>query len=83
MPRPLGRQDSYSTGEVARICAVSVATVRKWCTEGLLRAYRLPGVPPTARRVKRQTLLAFLRQHGIPVPLWLEDADVVVGGGDG
>lgn len=60
----------YTTGEVAALCRVAPRTVAKWFDSGRLRGYRIPG--SLDRRIPREALLAFLREHGMPIPLGLE-----------
>lgn len=56
----LGR-DVFTTGQVARICGCASRTATKWIDAGKLKARRLPGSPD--RRVDREVLLAFAREH--------------------
>ena len=61
----LNEKDVLTTGEVARICHVAPRTVSKWFDTGKLRGYRIPG--SRDRRIPVQQLVAFMRQHGIPL----------------
>ena len=54
----------FTTGQVAKICNVVPRTVAKWCDSGRLRSYRIPGSQD--RRIARDMLIAFLRDHGMP-----------------
>ena len=58
------RQETYTTGEVARICRVTKRTVIKWIDSGRLEGYTIPG--SRHRRVSGAALQAFLRTHRIP-----------------
>jgi excisionase family DNA binding protein len=55
----------YTTGEVAQLCNAATRTVGKWIDTGLLVGYRIPGSKD--RRVPRENLIAFMRQHGMPL----------------
>jgi CheY-like chemotaxis protein len=54
---------------VARVCQVSPATVASWIDQGHLKGHR---TPTGRRRVLQEDLVAFLREHGMPVPPELE-----------
>src|SRR6201986_722205 len=54
----------FTTGQVAKICKVAPRTVSKWFDSGRLRGYRIPGSQD--RRIPREHLLRFLKEHGIP-----------------
>lgn len=58
-------QQVFTTGEVARICNVTIRTVIRWIDRGELEAYRIPG--RRDRRVQRSDLIAFLKKHGLPL----------------
>jgi excisionase family DNA binding protein len=55
----------YTTGQVAKICKVAPRTVSKWFDSGRLRGYRIPGSQD--RRIPREHLLRFLKEHGMPL----------------
>lgn len=55
---------SYTTGEVARICGVTKRTVILWIDGGRLAGYRIPG--SKHRRVAARELEEFMKRHGIP-----------------
>lgn len=57
----------YTTGMIAKICKVAPRTVSKWFDSGQLRGYRIPGGQGGDRRVTRDSLLEFLKAHGMPV----------------
>ena len=63
----------FTTGQVAKICKVGPRTVSKWFDSGRLRGYRIPGSQD--RRIPREYLIKFLKEHGMPLGD-LEDADM-------
>lgn len=63
----------FTTGQVAKICKVAPRTVSKWFDSGRLKGYRIPGSQD--RRIPREFLIKFLKEHGMPLGD-LEDATV-------
>ena len=59
IPKPL------STTKVATYCHVSHAAVCNWVKAGKLKAYRTPG---GQYRIEPKVLVAFMKQHGMPMP---------------
>lgn len=57
------------TLRIARLCQVTPATVAHWIDQGYLKGHR---TPTGHRRVDVEDLVAFLREHGMPVPPELE-----------
>lgn len=55
----------FTTGQVAKICGVAPRTVSKWFDSGRLKGYRIPGGPD--RRIPRENLIRFLKEHGMPL----------------
>ncbi|MBI5761268.1 MAG: helix-turn-helix domain-containing protein [Planctomycetales bacterium] len=55
----------FTTGQVARLCKVAPRTVTKWFDTGSLRGYRIPGSQD--RRIPRENLIRFLKEHGMPL----------------
>ncbi len=64
------RERFYTTAELARICGVSISTIKRWTDSGLLRCVRTPGghrkfrlqdVGEAARRLGTSTTLPELR----------------------
>lgn len=55
----------FTTGQVAKICKVAPRTVSKWFDSGRLRGYRIPGSQD--RRIPRESLIRFLKEHGMPL----------------
>lgn len=58
------------TLRIARLCQVTPATVAHWIDQGYLKGHR---TPTGHRRVEADDLVAFLREHGMPVPPDLEE----------
>lgn len=55
----------YTTGEVARICNVTIRTVIKWFESGELEGFKIPN--SRDRRIPRDSLITFMKKHGIPL----------------
>lgn len=55
----------FTTGQISKICQVAPRTVSKWFDTGRLRGYRIPG--SNDRRVPRENLVVFMKEHGIPL----------------
>ncbi|RMG41356.1 MAG: helix-turn-helix domain-containing protein [Planctomycetota bacterium] len=62
----------FTTGQVAKICKVAPRTVSKWFDSGRLRGYRIPGSQD--RRIPREHLIRFLKEHGMPLGELEEEA---------
>ncbi len=60
----------FTTFEISEICEVNPTTVQNWVKENKLKAYVTPG---GHRRVRREDLIAFLKQFGMPIPASLAD----------
>ena len=58
-------KDVFTTGDVARLCRVTIRTVIKWYDQGRLDGYRLPG--SRERRFTRNSVERFMRAHDIPM----------------
>lgn len=56
---------AFTTGEVARLCGVTIKTVIRWFESGELRGFKIPG--SRDRRIPRAHLIEFMRSHGIPL----------------
>lgn len=61
-------QKVFTTGQIAKVCSVSMRTVAKWIDSGILKGFIVPGSKD--RRVAREDLTAFMQQHGMPLH-WL------------
>lgn len=57
-------KDVFTTGQVAKICKVTIRTVIKWYEAGKLEGYKIPASKD--RRIPRASLLKFLRDHDYP-----------------
>lgn len=55
----------FTTFEVARLCHVSPLSIINWVNAGRLSAFRTPG---GHRRIRRQDLILFMRENGLPLP---------------
>ena len=60
-------KDVLTTGDVARVCGVTIRTVIKWFEEGRLQGYKLPG--SRDRRFTRAALERFVRENDLPLEL--------------
>ncbi len=60
------RQKSvFTTFETAKLCHVSPLSIINWVNAGRLPAFRTPG---GHRRIRREDLVRFMRENGIPLP---------------
>lgn len=55
----------YTTFEAARLCHVSPLSIINWVNAGRLAAFRTPG---GHRRIRREDLVLFMRDNGLPLP---------------
>jgi excisionase family DNA binding protein len=60
---PLG-QAFFTTFEISQICGVNPTTVQNWVKAKRLKAFQTPG---GHRRVRREDLIAFLKEFGMPM----------------
>lgn len=58
-------KDVLTTGDVARLCGVTIRTVIKWYEQGRLQGYRLPG--SRDRRFTADAVRRFLRSNDMPL----------------
>jgi excisionase family DNA binding protein len=58
-------KEVLTTGEVAKLCHVTIRTVIKWFEKGHLKGYKIPG--SRDRRFARADVLQFMKEHGIPL----------------
>jgi two-component system, OmpR family, response regulator RpaA len=63
--KDLSSKKFFTTGQIAKICGVSIATVQKWIDAGEIESYRLP-LTASERRVPRVSLLSFMKKYGVP-----------------
>ena len=68
-------KQSFSTSEVAVYCHVTADTIRKWAEAGRIRVFKTPG---GHRRIRREDLLRFLRENGIPIHQDLDNSGVKI-----
>lgn len=66
----------FTTGQVAKICKVAPRTVSKWFDSGRLVGYRIPGSQD--RRIPREHLIRFLKEHQMPLGELEEEAYIKV-----
>ena len=59
-----------TTGQIAKLSHVHINVVKKWISEGLLTAYRLPA---GHFRIEKSHYLQFLKTTGMPLPEELRD----------
>lgn len=57
---------TLTTGQVGRLCGVSLNLVKKWIDRGLLQGPRLPG--SKHRRIRPSDLARFMVQYEMPIP---------------
>jgi len=55
----------FTTFETAKLCQVSPLSIINWVNAGRLPAFRTPG---GHRRIRREDLIRFMRESGIPLP---------------
>jgi excisionase family DNA binding protein len=55
----------FTTFEISQICGVNPTTVQNWVKGKKLRAFQTPG---KHRRVRREDLIAFMKEFGMPIP---------------
>lgn len=55
----------YTTFEISQICGVNPTTVQNWIKAKKLKAFQTPG---GHRRVRREDLVAFMREFRMPLP---------------
>jgi len=60
----------FTTFEAAKLCHVSPLSIINWVNAGKLPAFRTPG---GHRRIRREDLIRFMRESGMPLPEELRD----------
>jgi excisionase family DNA binding protein len=63
------RHSLYTTFEISQMCEVNPTTVQNWVKEKKLKAFLTPG---GHRRIRREDLLAFMKEFGMPIPVELQ-----------
>ena len=64
-----GNKAVYTTTEASRLCHISKQKIVNLFDEGKIEGFRIPSSGEStggARRIPRQALLTFMREHGIP-----------------
>jgi excisionase family DNA binding protein len=69
------KRSFLTTFDVSELCEVNPTTVQNWVKEKKLKAYVTPG---GHRRIRREDLVTFLKEFGMPVPPELSDAPTLV-----
>jgi len=67
-----GRRKSLSTGDIARHCQVTPATVVNWIKAGKLQVYTTPG---GQYRMEVDAFVSFLQQNQLPIPEELQPSN--------
>ena len=60
----------FTTFETAKLCHVSPLSIINWVNAGRLPAFRTPG---GHRRIRREDLIRFMKENGIPLPDELQE----------
>ncbi|MCP3981326.1 MAG: response regulator [bacterium] len=60
----MSRKTVFTTFETAKLCHVSPLSIINWVNAGRLPAFRTPG---GHRRIRREDLIRFMRENGIPL----------------
>lgn len=61
----MNRKPVFTTFEAAKLCHVSPLSIINWVNAGRLAAFRTPG---GHRRIRREDLVLFMRENGLPLP---------------
>jgi len=59
------RNSFFTTFEISQICGVNPTTVQNWVKGKKLKAFQTPG---GHRRVRREDLVSFMKEFGMPMP---------------
>ena len=59
------RHPFYTTFEISQICGVNPTTVQNWIKGKKLKAFQTPG---GHRRIRREDLISFMKEFGMPLP---------------
>lgn len=57
---------TFTTGDIADFCGVSVNTVQNWIEDKELKAFELPS--SKWKRIYPQDLVTFMKKHGFKIP---------------
>jgi excisionase family DNA binding protein len=66
-------QKPLTTGEIAKLCHVSLRTALIWVEEGKLKAYQTPG---GHNRIRTEDFISFLKKFNMPIPAAFSGMDV-------
>jgi excisionase family DNA binding protein len=69
------RRSFFTTFDVSALCEVNPTTVQNWVKEKKLRAFVTPG---GHRRIRREDLVSFLKEFGMPIPPELAEGPPMV-----
>jgi two-component system response regulator VicR len=58
---------TLTSGDIAKYCDVNLRTVIRWINNGHIKSFKLPG--RGNNRVKQEDFVAFLKKHGMPIPV--------------
>lgn len=61
----MDKKKSLTTGEVAKLCDVSIPTIHKWIRENRIKHFKMPGSGKI--RIPRDAIYQFMRSHGFPI----------------
>jgi excisionase family DNA binding protein len=59
------RRSFYTTFEISQICGVNPTTIQNWVKAKKLKAFQTPG---GHRRIRREDLISFMKEFGMPLP---------------
>jgi excisionase family DNA binding protein len=65
----------FTTFEISQICGVNPTTVQNWIKGKKLKAFQTPG---GHRRVRREDLIAFMKEFGMPFPEGISETPPLV-----
>jgi len=65
----MDKKPVFTTFDAAKLCHVSPLSIINWVNAGRLSAFRTPG---GHRRIRREDLILFMRENGLPLPEELE-----------
>jgi excisionase family DNA binding protein len=69
------RREFFTTFEISQICGVNPTTVQNWVKGKKLKAFTTPG---GHRRIRREDLISFLNEFGMPVPAELDQRSPLI-----
>ena len=71
----MGEKSVFTTFDAAKLCHVSPLSIINWVNAGRLPAFRTPG---GHRRIRKEDLVRFMRESGIPIPESLREGSGLV-----